>query len=105
MSIEVKVTLNQLSYINDCFAELEKPALINRDSRVAENILQNLYKKLLKKTISKIGTTDKFKLSLEYYEAHFLEQYLIHCMKRISKYGHAYASIQNIINDLNQKLA
>ncbi|URC13964.1 hypothetical protein [Flavobacterium sp. B183] len=59
----------------------------------------------MKKTISKIGTNDKFKLSLEYYEAHFLEQYLMHKMSYVSKYESSYHSIQSVINDLNQKLA
>lgn len=105
MTIEIKISFNQLTYINDCFAEMDKPNLITRESKVAKNILENLHKKLLKKTISKIGMKDKFKLTLEYYEADFLEKYLIYSMKQIFKSGHAYNSLQSIINDLNQKLA
>lgn len=103
--IEIKITPIQLSYINDCFAEMEKPMLCNRESKVTKNILDNLYKKLLKKAINKVGSTDKFKLSLEFFEAHFLERYLLHCIGRVSKYSHAFNTIQSIINDLNQKLA
>ena len=105
MTVEIKITFNQLSYMNDCFAEMETTKESRRETKITQNILQNLHKKLLKKTISKIGTVDKFKLTLEYYEAHFLEQYLMYCMKQISKYEHIHNSIQSIINDLNQKLA
>lgn len=103
--ITLKITFNQLTYLNDCFAEMEKPKNADRASRIAENILQNLHKKLLKKTISKIGCTKEFSLKLEYYEAHFLEQYLLHKITFVSKYTHPYNAIQMVINDLNQQLA
>lgn len=106
MQITIKITFNQLTYLNDCFAEMEKPKNFDRASRIAENILQNLHKKLLKKTISKIGcSSGSFKLTLEYYEAHFLEQYLLHNINFVSKYTRPYTAIQMIIDDLNQKLA
>lgn len=105
MNIDIKISFNQLTYINDCFAEMETQISSDRAARISHNILVNIHKKLLKKTISKIGSKDKFKLSLEYYEAHFLEQYLIHKIKYVSKYEVAHNSIQSIINDLNQKLA
>lgn len=103
--ITIKITFNQLTYLNDCFAEMEKPKNTDRASRIAENILQNLHKKLLKKTISKIGCSKDFPLKLEYYEAHFLEQYLLHKIKEVFKHGHPYYAIQSVINDLNQQLA
>ncbi|WP_268848123.1 hypothetical protein [Flavobacterium aestivum] len=105
MNIEIKISFTQLTYLNDCFAEMETPISSERVSRISYNILFNLHKKLLKKTINKIGVKDKFKLSLEYYEGHFLEQYLLHKIEYVSKYELAYHSIQSVINDLNQKLA
>lgn len=105
MQITIKITFKQLTYLNDCFAEMEKPLHSDRASRIAENILQNLHKKLLKKTISKLDCPGSFKLTLEYYEAHFLEQYLLHKIKEVFKYGYPYHAIQSVINDLNQKLA
>lgn len=105
MQITIKITFNQLTYLNDCFAEMERPKNNDRASRIAENILKNLHKKLLKKTISKIGCTGSFKLTLEYYEAHFLEQYLLHKIKEVFKPSHPHHSIQKVIDELNQKLA
>jgi len=56
-------------------------------------------KKFQKKAIDKQGSTKLFKISLEYYEAHFLEQFLQAC--NVFPYSN---TIQSVINILDQKL-
>lgn len=98
--IKIEISFNELCEVCDYFAEIPDVIFNDRGNRVFWSVLDTLIIKLLKKQLSKRHSTEKFTLSLEYYEAHYLERWLIF-NSNIVKSSHT----QNVINKLNQKLA
>lgn len=75
--ITLKINYNQLAVINKGWQYLEKTSNQTRETRVVVSVLMALATKFQKKAISKANATKPFKMSLTFYEAHFLEKYLI----------------------------
>lgn len=98
-TIDFKITKEQLQEVNECFIGIHLPLFGAREYRIAKSILDVLSIKLLKKTVNKHDASKPFKISLEYYEAHYLEQLLIHCNKLY--YSNER---QKIVDILNQQL-
>lgn len=98
--IKINISFDELSEVCDSFVEIPQIIFNDRGNRVFYNVLDKVIDKLLKKQLSKRHVTEKFSLSLEYYEAHYLERWLIY-KGSIDTSSHT----QNIINKLNQKLA
>lgn len=89
---------NELTKTASSLAEL--PFGITRQNRTKNNILQRLCDKLLKKQISNRFTLKTAKVSFEYFEADYLEQYLLEFNTIYDDHD-----IQRVIDKLNQKLA
>ena len=98
--IKIEVSHNDLCIVNDVLAFVVKPSINNRESKVIRSVLIEIYTSFVKKAIEKAGTRQKIKITLKYFQAHFLEQLLIETNNR--SYIH---EIQTVINQLNQKLA
>lgn len=98
-NIKVEVTFNQLCHVSEALSNLHDQ-VITKSERATVNILELLSMKLLKKQISKRHEKKAFKITFEYYEAYFLEKYLLAFNKE-----HNEHYIQTVIDKLNQKLA
>lgn len=100
--IEIKVMLYALKELAAACDNVGTVFLLSKETRAIASFSLNLYIKLQKKVISRLGKDEKkpIKLSFEYYEAYLLEKYLM----RYNAHNNIH-TIQTIINDLNQKLA
>src|SRR5690606_12893811 len=96
--IKIDVTLEQLVQVTSSMADI--PVGLYRKDKSQANILELVCIKLLKKQLSKRHESGYFKLSLEFFEADFLERYLISFNSLYNNH-----EIQQVINSLNQKLA
>lgn len=97
--IKIEVSIAHLHSLNDALSIIPNINVIARTDKVSKSVLVNLSKKLLRKAITKLESKSKFKIAFEYYEAHFLEQFLL-------RYNSLKDDrlLQNIIDALNQKL-
>lgn len=79
MKIEFEITNNQLSFINEIIADnlLEPAKATSKENRSFIYLMLEVANKLLKKAIDKRGVKKAFKLSLKYYEAVALHQFLL----------------------------
>jgi hypothetical protein len=96
--IKTELKANELLKTASALAEL--PFGFTRNNRTKINILDNVCEYLLKKQISHRHSATSLKISLEYFEADYLEKYLI-------EFNSVYndPEIQCVIDKLNQKLA
>lgn len=97
--IKLEVTFDELTEVCDSFTTIGNYVLNSKKARGFVSLMECVLEKLLKKQLAK-RHTPKFNLTLEYYEAQFLEIWLL-------EYGFAKSNspMQNFINKLNQKLA
>jgi len=98
--IKIEITIGQLEAVIDAFQCLTLTPFNNRKLLVARNIIDLLSIKLLKKMISKRHEKKPFTMSFEYYEAHYLEEFLLTVTRLEPNHDQ-----QSVINKLNQKLA
>lgn len=96
--IKIEVSFEELCEVCDTFARIPNFAF-NRGVKTFYSVLNVVIEKLLKKQLSK-RNTPKFSITFEYFEAHFLEYWLVN-LEGI----HPTSPLQNFINKLNQKLA
>lgn len=104
MKIDLEITYNQLLFLNDFMGTNLPLEFATSDKRVKSllYLTTEVAQKLLKKTIDKMGIKKPFKLSLKYYEAYALHQFILTFMyyepsesKRVTR---------EILGILNQKL-
>lgn len=98
--IKIETNINELEAVNDVFTMLDSNS-VNRDTKAFINVMELVSIKLLKKQLSKRHERKPFNLSLEFFEAHYLEKFLL--SYTLIKSSPNY--LQNFINKLNQKLA
>ncbi|MEO6176798.1 MAG: hypothetical protein ABIP27_16725 [Flavobacterium circumlabens] len=79
MKIEFKITNHHLSSINEIIADnlLEPHTATTKENRAFIYLMLEVSNKLLKKAIDKKAHKTAFKLSLKYYEALALHQFLL----------------------------
>lgn len=79
MKIELEITNFQLSFINEMIADnlLEPSQATSKENRSFIYLMIEVANKLLKKAIDKRGVKKVFKISLKYYEAVALHQFLL----------------------------
>lgn len=110
MKIDVKLSPRQLNTLVHSFNSLSVTPINHRSIKVARSILDKTVIKFRKKHIevasefSSAKKTKKYNFSLEYYEAHYLENFLgIAEQFPMSEYDR---NVLRMIKDgLNQKLA
>ncbi len=112
MSLQLNLSAKQLGVLVFHFNTLETKPVVNREVKVARSILDKLIKKLKKKyldvidepTRNKKNQIKKYKVSIEYHEAHFLETFItIAETFAMSEYDR---NVLNFIKStLNQQLA
>lgn len=101
--IKFTLTGDRLAAINEAFQFLEWPAM-TRQMRHSKSILVKVATKLLKKGVDKRPGCDEFKMSLEYYEADTLEQFLRGFeLNDTDDYNRTLRS--TVADELHQKLA
>jgi hypothetical protein len=99
--ITLKLTYNHLVVINNAWSYIDNTIDQSRETKVVVSVLKQLAARFQKKAISKANATKPFKMSLAYFEAHFLEKYLIQ-VRLLDDYN---TNLQReIIFMLNQKL-
>ncbi len=99
--ITLKIRYNQLAVINKGWQYLENTTDQTRETKVVVSVLKQLAERFQKKAISKADSRKPFKMSLNYFEAHFLEKYLIQ-VRLLDDYD---TNIQReIIYQLNRQL-
>lgn len=83
MKITIKLTLNQFEVLHSLFSNFEISATqyLGRETRVKRYILEKPITRIQKQMIDlrkeiNLFSGKKIKVSLEYYEAHFLEKFL-----------------------------
>ena len=112
MSIELKLSAKQLGVIAFHLKSLEKETLHSRQGKVARSILDKLVIRFNKRYLdvvnnpskTKRGQIKKYKFSVEYHEAHYLEAFVaILENKAMSEYDHNV--LHFIKSTLNQQLA
>ncbi len=110
MKIELKITFSQLEALVLAFSVITEPPINHRDTKVARSVLDKVIVKLKKKHIdesmksSLFSQKKKFKISLEYYEAHFLEKFLEIIIAFCDK-DYERVILSKIMAEINQKLA
>jgi hypothetical protein len=79
MKIEFEITNYQLTFINEMIADhlLEPSKATSKENRSFIYLMLEIANKLLKKAIDKRGVKKVFKLSLKYYEAVAVHQFLL----------------------------
>ncbi|QSW90725.1 hypothetical protein J0383_07915 [Flavobacterium endoglycinae] len=79
MKIEFEINNYQLSFINEMIADnlLEPSKATSKENRSFIYLMIEIANKLLKKAIDKRGVKKVFKLSLKYYEAVAVHQFLL----------------------------
>lgn len=97
---KIKITLKANELMKTASALAELPFGFTRQSKTKANILDLVCEMLLKKQLSHRYNAKELKISLEYYQADYLEQYLIDFNKVYNDY-----EVQRVIDKLNQKLA
>lgn len=109
MKIDLKITFSQLEVLVLAFSVMTEPPIQHRDTKVARSVLDKVMIKIKKKHIdesvksSLFSQKKKFKVSFEYYEAHYLEKFLEIIIAFCDK-DYENAVITRIIAELNQKL-
>ncbi|WP_329804385.1 hypothetical protein [Flavobacterium facile] len=109
MKIDLKITFSQLEVLVLAFSVMTEPPIQHRDTKVARSVLDKVMIKIKKKHIdesvksSLFSQKKKFKLSFEYYEAHFLEKFL-EIILSFSHEDYERTVITIIMAELNQKL-
>lgn len=98
-TLKIELSFTQLCQVSDALADVHCN-VISKSERATVNILELLSIKLLKKQLAKRYEKKHFKITLEYFEAYFLEKYLIAFNQDYNDF-----TIQTVINKLNQKLA
>ena len=96
--IKIEISFDELCEVCDTFVDVPNFAF-NRAAKTFYSVLNVVIEKLLKKQLSK-RNTPKFCLTFEYFEAHFLEYWLVN-LEGVQP----TSPLQNFINKLNQKLA
>ncbi|SDX10671.1 hypothetical protein [Flavobacterium degerlachei] len=110
MKIPLKLSPQQLGALVHSFNAIGKIPVNTRDVRVARSILDKVIVKLKKKHIeidwnqTLFSKKKKTTLTLEYYEAHYLE-YFVTIVDNYPMSEYDRNVIRYIKNDLNQKLA
>lgn len=111
MKIDVKLSAKQLNALVFSFNSLGHIPTNSRDIKVARSILDKLVLKFRKKLleVQSVNTTlfskpKKYKFSLEYYEAHFLENFLT-IMEDFPMNEYDRNVLRLIKTNLNQQLA
>lgn len=110
MKIDLKITFSQLEVLVSAFSVITEPPIQHRDTRVARSVLDKVMVKIKKKHIdesmksSLFSQKKKFKLSFEYYEAHFLEKFLEIIITFCDK-DYEHTVLTRITAEINQKLA
>jgi hypothetical protein len=79
MKIDIEITKDQLYFINEMIADnlLEAHAMELKQDKSFIYMMHDISNKLLKKTIEKRDSSKPLKLSLKYYEAFTLHQFLL----------------------------
>lgn len=79
MKIEFEITNYQLSFINEMIADnlIDPSKATTKENRSFVYLMLEIANKLLKKSIDKRGVKKVFKLSLKYYEAVAVHQFLL----------------------------
>jgi hypothetical protein len=109
MKIDIKITFSQLEVLVLAFSTLTEPPIQHRDTKVARSVLDKVMIKIKKKHIdesiksSLFSQKKKFKLSFEYYEAHFLEKFLEIIIALCDK-DYERTVLTRIVAEINQKL-
>jgi len=98
--IKIEITYNELSATTQSFLNLSQDPLQHTKVKLSRSVLEEVIPKLLKKELSKRHDKGVFVLSLKYYEAHYLHEFLQ--VVNILENDHF---LQCMINKLNQKLA
>ncbi len=97
--IKIDITFEELCEVCDKLSDIVNISFNGRTDKIIKNVLELVTIKLLKKQLSK-RHTPKFTLTLEYYEAHFLEVYLL-----VTGEPRLSIAMLSFISKLNQKLA
>lgn len=95
--IKIEVTPDTLKDLNQVLSLITTIGLLNK---IQLSVLQKVAAKLIKKAFSIPNRNNKYSLNIEYYQAHYLEEFLLSFNSENNVH-----SIQTVINDLNQKLA
>jgi hypothetical protein len=110
MKVDIKITFSQLQVLVQAFQLLTPEPINNRDVKVARSVIDKVVVRLKKKHIDESVKTSlftekkKFKLSFEYYEAHFLEKFLEIIVIMVDNIY--WLNVLNTIrSQINQKLA
>jgi hypothetical protein len=79
MKLEIEITNYQLSFINEMIADnlLEPAQATSKENKSFIYLMLEIANKLLKKAIDKRGVKKAFKLSLKFYEAVAVHQFLL----------------------------
>lgn len=104
MKIELQITYNQLLFLNEFIAINLPTQFVNKDKQVKSllYLITELAQKLLKKQVDKIGVKTPFKISLKYYEAYALHQFILTFMEY--EPSERRRVTRKILGEINQKL-
>lgn len=110
MKVKLKITAKQISALVYVFDQASKAPVKGRIAKVAKSVLDKVVLKIKTKQLQVHHKTDlfngkdKFDVSLELVEAHFLEQYLV-SMTNYPMSEYDKNAITQISATINQKLA
>lgn len=97
--IKIETKIEELAAVN-AFFSIYSVNTESNEQKAKSNILDLISEKLFKKQLSNRHRKDTFKLSLEFNEAYYLEQYIRDCNSMSYQ-----QEAQKFIDKLNQKLA
>lgn len=105
MKIEFEITNYKLSFINEMIADklLDPYMGAMKEEKAFLYLMQEVSTKLLKKTLAKRSDKKAFKLSLKYYEATALHQFLLRFIDYDEKSERRRVT-REILGIINQKL-
>lgn len=110
MKVKLKLSAKQISALVYSFDQASKAPVKGRIAKVAKSVLDKVVLKVKTKQLqvdqnsNLFNSKEKFDLSMELVEAHFLEQYLV-SMRDFPMCEYDKNAINQISATINQKLA
>lgn len=101
MKIDFIINVDQLCVINASWIYITGITEPTREAKVVVSVLKGLAVKFQRKAIAKAEAKKPFKIALDYYEAHYLERFLLQ-VRLLDSYHNNM--LRHLIFQLNQKL-
>lgn len=105
MKIEILVTNNELSFLNELISDnlpTLKAGVLSKETKASFYLLSEIESKLLRKALEKKEILKPFKLTLKFYEAYALHQFLLIYIE--NELTEKRRVTRNILGLINKKL-